>query len=53
MGTFIMEELKLDHDGAHALRRRFLDRHGTNASSITCMRSICPKSRKMSSWARR
>src|ERR1700748_1876017 len=34
MGQFIMDELKLDHAGAHALRKRFLDRHGTTLKGL-------------------
>ena len=33
MGRFIMEELQLDHDGAHDLRRRYFSQHGTTLSA--------------------
>jgi putative hydrolase of the HAD superfamily len=34
MAAFIMAELKLDHDGAHALRRHFYTRHGTTLRGL-------------------
>ncbi len=34
MGQFIMDELKIDHAAAHALRRRFLDLHGTTLKGL-------------------
>lgn len=34
MGAFIMEELKLDHEGAHRLRRHFLDHYGTTLKGL-------------------
>ncbi|HEX3972561.1 MAG TPA: pyrimidine 5'-nucleotidase [Stellaceae bacterium] len=43
MAKFIMEELKLDHDGAHALRRRFLDRHGTTLRGLMIEYGLAPE----------
>jgi putative hydrolase of the HAD superfamily len=43
MATFIMDELKLDHDGAHALRRRFLDRHGTTLKGLMIEYGLAPE----------
>ncbi len=43
MGAFIMEELKLDHDGAHALRRRFLERHGTTLRGLMNEYGLAPE----------
>jgi putative hydrolase of the HAD superfamily len=34
MAGFIMAELKLDHDGAHALRRHFYTQHGTTLRGL-------------------
>lgn len=34
MAAFIMAELKLDHDAAHALRRHFYTRHGTTLRGL-------------------
>jgi putative hydrolase of the HAD superfamily len=34
MAGFIMAELKLDHDSAHALRRHFYTRHGTTLRGL-------------------
>lgn len=34
MAAFIMTELKLDHDGAHTLRRHFYTRHGTTLRGL-------------------
>ena len=43
MAAFIMEELKLDHEGAHALRRRFLDRHGTTLKGLMIEYGLAPE----------
>ncbi len=43
MAAFIMEELKLDHSGAHALRRRFLDRHGTTLKGLMIEYGLAPE----------
>jgi putative hydrolase of the HAD superfamily len=43
MGAFIMEELKLDHHGAHELRRRFLDRHGTTLKGLMIEYDMAPE----------
>lgn len=43
MGTFIMTELKLDHAGAHALRRRFLERHGTTLKGLMVEHGMPPE----------
>jgi putative hydrolase of the HAD superfamily len=43
MGAFIMAELKLDHDGAHALRRRFLERHGTTLKGLMIEHGMAPE----------
>jgi putative hydrolase of the HAD superfamily len=34
MGRFIMDELRLDHEGAHALRRRYFNQHGTTLRGL-------------------
>jgi len=34
MGRFIMEELRLDHEGAHELRRRYFSQHGTTLRGL-------------------
>jgi putative hydrolase of the HAD superfamily len=34
MAAFIMAELKLDHEGAHALRRHFYTQHGTTLRGL-------------------
>ena len=34
MGRFIMEELRLDHAGAHELRRRYFNQHGTTLRGL-------------------
>jgi putative hydrolase of the HAD superfamily len=43
MAAFIMEELKLDQEGAHALRRRFLDRHGTTLKGLMIEYGMAPE----------
>jgi putative hydrolase of the HAD superfamily len=43
MAKFIMEELKLDHEGAHVLRRRFLDRHGTTLRGLMIDYGLAPE----------
>jgi putative hydrolase of the HAD superfamily len=43
MAAFIMEELKLDEAGAHALRRRFLDRHGTTLKGLMIEYGMAPE----------
>ena len=43
MAAFIMEELKLDQEGAHALRRRFLDRHGTTLKGLMIECGLAPE----------
>src|ERR1700761_6539718 len=43
MGQFIMDELKLDHAGAHALRKRFLDRHGTTLKGLMIEYGMAPE----------
>ena len=43
MAAFLMDELKLDHDGAHALRRRFLDRHGTTLKGLMIEFGMAPE----------
>ena len=43
MAKFIMDELKLDHEGAHALRRRFLDRHGTTLRGLMIEYGLAPE----------
>jgi putative hydrolase of the HAD superfamily len=43
MGAFIMGELRLDHDGAHALRRRFLERHGTTLKGLMLEYGMAPE----------
>src|SRR5690242_3042378 len=43
MAHFIMEELKLDHEAAHALRRRFFLDHGTTLRGLMIEHDIEPK----------
>jgi putative hydrolase of the HAD superfamily len=43
MGKFIMDELKLDHDGAHELRRNFLTRHGTTLKGLMIEHGMAPE----------
>ena len=43
MARFIMEELKLDHEAAHALRRRFFLDHGTTLRGLMIEHGIEPK----------
>ena len=43
MAAFIMEELQLDQEGAHALRRRFLDRHGTTLKGLMIEHGMAPE----------
>ena len=43
MGAFIMEELKLDHAGAHALRRHFFERHGTTLKGLMLEYNMAPE----------
>ncbi|HEY3917326.1 MAG TPA: pyrimidine 5'-nucleotidase [Stellaceae bacterium] len=42
MGAFIMEELKLDPDAAHALRRRFLEHYGTTLKGLMIEHGMAP-----------
>jgi putative hydrolase of the HAD superfamily len=42
MGAFIREELKLDHAAAHALRRGFLERHGTTLKGLMIEYGLAP-----------
>ena len=43
MARFIMSELKLDHEAAHALRRRFFLDHGTTLRGLMIEHGIEPK----------
>ncbi|HVA12641.1 MAG TPA: pyrimidine 5'-nucleotidase [Stellaceae bacterium] len=43
MGAFIMAELKLDRDSAHALRQRFLERHGTTLKGLMIEHGMAPE----------
>jgi putative hydrolase of the HAD superfamily len=43
MAAFIMAELQLDEEGAHALRRRFLDRHGTTLKGLMIEFGMAPE----------
>lgn len=43
MGAFLMAELNLDHAGAHALRRRFLERHGTTLKGLMIEYGMAPE----------
>jgi putative hydrolase of the HAD superfamily len=43
MAAFIMAELKLDHAGAHSLRRRFLERHGTTLKGLMIEFGMAPQ----------
>jgi putative hydrolase of the HAD superfamily len=42
MARFIMEELRLDHDRAHALRRRYFEQHGTTLRGLMNEYNIAP-----------
>ena len=43
MARFIMEELRLDHEAAHALRRRFFLDHGTTLRGLMLEHDIEPQ----------
>jgi len=43
MGRYIMDTLKLDHEGAHALRRRYFQQHGTTLRGLMNEYAVEPR----------